>query len=116
MLLLDLQYQCRVGLPSLFHSKWAAEHVQFCLPCSWLWGGWCGEGWDLVLAGRVVKGAALKTVQAAALAGEEVSAHLQKPINLSLMLDGIWEAVSSLCSHFSERLGKVLLKEESVTS
>lgn len=69
-----------------------------------------------MLAGRIVKGAALKTVQAAALAGEEVSPHLQEPINLSLMLDGIWEAVNSLCRHFSEWLGKVLLKEESVTS
>lgn len=45
---------------------------------------------------------------AAALAWEEVSPHVQE-----LMLDGIWGAVSSLCSHFSEWSGKELLKEES---
>lgn len=114
MMLLDLQYQCRVGL--LFHSKWAAVHVQFCLPCSWLWGRWCRGGWGLVLAGRVLNGAALKTVQTAALACEEVSPCLQEPINLSLVLDGVWGAVSSVCKRFSKWLGKVLLKEESVTS
>lgn len=42
-----------------------------------------------MLAGRVVEGAALKTVQAAALACEEVSPRLQEPINLSLMLHSI---------------------------
>lgn len=67
-----------------------------------------------MLAGKVVKGAVCCAVKAA-LACEELSPHLQEPINLSLMLYGIWGAVSSLCSHLSEWSGKVLLKEESVT-
>ena len=53
MLLLDLQYQCGVGW--LCFTQWAAVPGRFCLLCSRLWGGWCGGGWGLVLAGGVVR-------------------------------------------------------------
>lgn len=41
----------------------------------------CGSGMGLVLAAGAVEAAALETVQAAVLAGEEGLSHLQEPVN-----------------------------------